>query len=516
MATTRFNEQEYEYEIYLTNNEGANKFNINPNAIVNLDIEQSLDNWVIQGTLTTFFMFEGIENKPDESGILGDSGNNYTFNNDGSDTLVIRMFPLFDDLGLEIDRNHWEILHKFAIYDVEDIPSPPGAQNMASSMTKCKKFYFWDRMYQRLISNKLEYSTGLSTFPGLTLRREIPTGIAMKEVLEKALLDDGNAFFDLTYLTNLIGGPNNEWDEGASNIFYTAPTNTTAYDSLMYLYKKHVSSKGNNGLHDFCILKKERGPQTQSGDEGYFVLKPVSDFFKKAGSGSPGEYQIEHFYIQDFAPEESGPNPQIAPFNPQQDMQVDTKLGNYSLITQYEFVDISSLINTTDFCSYVVHSFDFQQRTFNIEYQQNSIESAREFIGSEYISNLRTSGKSSDKERLFLLNTDRFKQQNRNIKHVYSTNSPEDEIIERQSSGLQKILQTSLFQNACINFRVPGSTNRQPGRFIAIDKQEGVDENNFNYKFFGQWFIIKVNHIFEAGAYINDITAVKLHRFAAV
>ncbi len=522
MNTTRFNEQEYEYEIFLDNSEGVNTFNINPNSIVNLDIEHILSDWVIRGTLTVFFTFEGIENKPDTPGVLGDSGNNYIFKNDGSDTLYIRIFPILDDLGLQIDRKHWEIIHRFAIYDVEDIVAPPGAQNATSAVTKCKKFYFWDRMYQRLISNKLEYSTGVSTFPGLTLDRKLPTGVAMKEILDKALIEDGNNFFDLFYPTTLIGGSENIWDDGESQIFYTAPNNTTAYDSLMYIYKKHVSSNkkqlldpvnifSSGSLNDFCVLQKERGPN--EGDEGFFTLRPMGDYFKEAGTATPGKFQIEHFYIQDYAPENPNINPKIAPINQQQDMQVDTKLGSYSLITQYTFVDISPFTNTTDFCSYVVHSFDFKKRTFNIEYQQNTVQSAQKFIASEYISNVRT-GKSSDKESLFLLNLDNFKLTNKNVKHVYEFDGDQESVADRQASGLQKLLQTGLFQNACINFRIPGSTNRQPGRFIAIDKQEGVNQNAFNYKFYGQWFVIKVNHIFEAGAYINDITAVKLHKFA--
>lgn len=531
MLITRLNEQEYEFEIYLDNSNGVNRFKINPSAIVNLNIEDTLADWVVRGSMTIYHSFETIENKPDKPGELGDSKNNYVFKNDGSDTLYIRLLPRLEKLeevkagGLKADRKHWELIYKFAIYDVEDIPAPTGAQNATLTVTKCKKFYFWDRMYQRMISNKMEYSTGLSTHPSIDSNRAIYTGAAMKEILEKALARDGNQFPDLPYTLTLVGGTDNTWDEGASKIFYTAPTNTTAYDSLMYIYSWHVSSTtkqtteagGPRGsrvvgsCNDFSILQKERGPN--EGDEGYFTLRSVTDYFLKAGTDKPGKFQIERFYIQGYTPETPNTNPKIAPISEKQDLQVDTKLGSYSLITQYSFVDISPFINTTDFCSYVVHSFDFNKRTFNIEFEQNSVETAQSFIASKYISNVRTE-KSSKKESLFLLNLDDFKLNKRNIKHVYSLHGDQDGIIERQAKGLQKLLQTGLFQNACINFRVPGSTNREPGRFIVIDKQEGVDENTFNYKFYGQWFIINIRHIIESGLYVNDITAVKLHRFA--
>jgi hypothetical protein len=530
MNVTRFNEQEYEYEIYLDNSEGVNTFNINPAAIVSLDIEHTLADWVTRGSLTIFYAFEAIENKPNTPGELGDSGNNYIFKNDGSDTLYIRIFPRLDALEeLEVNRNHWELVYKFAIYDVEDINSPPGAQNAAGNSMKCKKFYFWDRMYQRMISNYMEYSTGLSTDPRKDSDRAIPTGVAMREIIEKALVRDGNSFFDLPYSTSLVGGSDNTWDDGDAKIFYTAPVSTTAYESLMYIYSKHVSSNKKrliaptsgprggkflkNSLNDFCILQKEQGPSTEKGDEGYFVLRPVAEYFKKAGTSEPGEFQIEHFYLQGYTPEVPNINPKIAPDSKEQNLQIDTKLGSYSLITEYQFVDISPFTNTTDFCSYVVHSFDFDKRVFNIEFEQNSIESARKFIASQYITNVRTKN-NTEKEGLFLLNIDNFKLTNKNIKHVYDLDGGVDRTTDRQAKGLQKLLQTGLFQNACINFRVPGSTNRKPGRFIAIDKQEGVDENAFNYKFFGQWFIINVKLLFEGGAFVNEITAVKLHKFA--
>lgn len=536
MEITRFNEQEYEYEIYLDNSEGVNTFKINPASIVNLSIEDTLADWVVRGTMTIFYAFEAVENKPNESGELGDSQNNYIFKNDGSDTLYIRLFPRLNGLegpensNLDVDRKHWELVFKFSIYDVEDIASPPGGQNATASTVKCKKFYFWDRMYQRMISNKMEYSTGLSTHTDIDSDRAIPTGAAMKEIIEKTLAQNDNQFFDLPYTLNLVGGPDNVWDNGDSKIFYTAPTNTNAYESLMYVYSWHVSSNKKrlvaptagprggrylrNSLNDFCILQKERGPN--EGDEGYFALRSVTDYFKRAGTTTPGEFQIEHFYLQGYTPEKPNTNPKIAPINEQQNLQVDTKLGAYSLITEYTFVDISPFVNTSDFCSYVVHSFDFNKRTFNIEFEQNSVETAQKFIASQYISNVRTEKNSStrEKESLFLLNLDKFKQTNKNIKHVYSLKGDKDAVVDRQAKGLQKLLQTGLFQNACINFKVPGSTNREPGRFIAIDRQEGVDKNAFNYKFFGQWFIINVRHVFEGGAYINDITAVKLHRFA--
>lgn len=530
MATlqyTKYNEQEYEFEMYLDSNAGtANDrvFPINPNAIVNLNIEETLADWIVKGTLTVYDSFNTLENTPITPGILGE-GPTYVFRNDGNDILHIRLFPRLDKLNLEVDQIHWELVYKFSIYDVEDIDLPPGAQNQASAVTKCKKFYFWDYWYQQMITNTLEYSTGLSrdipgassTGPLTDEQRSLPTGIAMKEIIDQSL---GTNLNNRGTSLNIAGGPNNEWDSGAFNIFYTAPATNSAFDTLMDVYNRHISSTTKNNSvfnvaeNDFCILSKSRGPSP--GDEGYLTLIPMSEYFEKAGKDIPGEYQIEHFYVQDYAPSEKIiPKLKRSPILGQQNLQKDTSLGAYSQITSYRFVDISPFTNATVFTNKPVYSFDFLNRTFNVDFTQNTVETARDFIVQKYINQLAVSRDNS--KDLFLLTLEESKK-NKNIKPIYSLygGNNNNSKIGRQADGLQKLLKTGVFQNACINFRCLGSTNREPGRFIAIDKQENIEDNNFNNKLFGQWFIINVCHIFEAGLYYNDITAIKLHRFKSL
>jgi hypothetical protein len=265
--------------------------------------------------------------------------------------------------------------------------------------------------------------------------------------------------------------------------------------------------------NDFCVLYKERGPTAE--DDGFLVLKPLSEFFERAGKSTPGDFQIERFYVQDYAPSEKVvPKVKRSPVLGQQSLQKDTSLGAYSQITSYRFVDISPYTNATEFVNKPVYSFDFANRTMSVEFEQNSVETAREFMVRKYISQLATA-RDNDKS-LFLLTLEESKR-NKNVKPVYSLFGGDDENhkLSRQADGLQKLLKTGVFQNACINFRCLGSTNREPGRFIAIDRQEGIEDNNFNNKLYGQWFIINVRHIFEGGLYYNEITAVKLHRFKA-
>lgn len=530
--TTKFNEQIYEYEIYLDCGAGESdtkKYFINTAAIVNLDIEDTLADWVIRGTLTVYDSFNALENAPKDNNEISQ----YAFRNDGNDVLYFRLFPVFTELNLDIDRTHWEMIYRFSIYDVEDIDLPTGAQNQTATATKCKKFYFHDYWYHKLITNTLEYSTAFSndapaknsTEPPTDDDRSIYTGTAMKEVIDETLGNDPEIDYAIT--SSVAGGSDDLWDRGATKIFYTAPATNSAYDTLMDLYERHISvdsystspavSSPRGGTagtseNDFCLLVKERGPK--EGDEGFLSLKSMSWYFEKAGKGVPGDFQIEHFYIQDYYPTDK-PQPSVrrAPVLGSQDMQKDTSLGAYSQITSYRFVDISPLINATKFVNTPVYSFDFNTRTYSVEFQQNSAEKARNFMCKKYISKVTTES-TSDEEKLFLLTLEKSKE-DKNTKPVYSVFGGDDDNhrLTRQADGLQKILKTGVFQNACINFRCLGSTNREPGRFVAIDRYEGTEDNNFNNKLYGQWFVINVRHVFEGGLYFNDITAIKVYRF---
>jgi hypothetical protein len=536
----KFNEQEYEVSIFLDNNQESiptRQFFINPSGIVNLTIEETLADWVVKGSITIYESFNNIENKSETQGELADN-NNFYFKNDGTDILTVKIFPKLNVISspadgsssLEVNRVHWELVYKFAIYDVEDIELPPGAQNAASNATKCKKYYFWDRWYQTMMTDIMEYSTGASEGINIAIKegkydgdlRALPTGIIMREIINKCLTKN-NIYADLKYPDRIVGGNNNtSWDEGASKIFYTAPANTTAYESLMYVYSRHVSSKSQSvseasgprggrvtgSLNDFCILTKDRGPK--EGDEGYFTLMSMSEYFDKAGKTEPKEFQIERFLLQGYAPEKKKPTVKRAPKLNQQNMQIDTKLEQYSLISSYRFVDISPVISTSQFRTTPVCSFDFNKRMYRIEFAENSIGSAKQFITKQYISKVLTEHQNT--ENNFLINIDKSRENYHNVMPVFSLYGDYDSVT-RQADGLQKLLKTGVFQNACIHFRTLGSTNRTSGRFITIDRDDAVDDNNFNNKFLGQWFIISVHHIFEGGMYYNEIIAVKLHRF---
>jgi hypothetical protein len=466
----------------------------------------------------------------------------YTFRNDGNDLLRIKISPASENSsnfnntttkysGYSIDGKDkfWVLSYAFSIYDIEDVDMPPGSTGAASANLKCLKLHFYDLRYQALNSQIIEYSTSQSPLALKTSLQEkdhsIPTGIALKEVLEKGLINTNNIL-----LKQITGNGENEWEDGATSIFFTSPAQATTLDCVNYLYKYHSSGiKGaysalgrsprgggtTSSINDFSLLTIERGPTAS--DIGYFTLRPVSWYFSQAGNSkdSPGEYQIEHFFLQGYSSQSSNTSTGSPAYKTLRAPVLDTnekrdiKTGRHNLITNYRFVDMSALVNSNIFRTRPVYSVDFANRKLNIEFEQNNIKKARQFISQQYINKVYRNTQNTPEE-LFLITLEKAKN-DLALTPTFSLYG-EDSIL-RQSDGIKKLLYTGLFQNTCINFRAPGLTSRQVGRFVAIDRTEGVESTPFNDKFYGQWFIISIKHIFEGELYYNDITAVKLHRF---
>jgi hypothetical protein len=520
----KFNETRHDCELYLDN--GSQQFAINPNAVVSLTIHNTLSEWAAKGVLVFYFYPEagnGVyssETGQYSSAQTGIRSSNistpYQFANDGTDLLRVRINPKLDGKGKDDftiqDKKHWTLSHLFSVYNIEDVDLPPGAQNAASADIKCLKLYFWDSWYQKLLTNQLEYSTALSENADVDGDKstglysnygQVSTGQAIKEILTRGLEGTGQNIF----------GPDDTWEDGASKLFFTAPAGYSAQESLQYIFNQHLSSKtGNDDIQDVSLLVKERGPSYN--DLGYFALRPLQYFFEKSTNGSnPGELQAEHFFLQSYT-SSSDKNPTKrfrAPISNSDSDTVDVKLSKYNIITNYRYVDNSAVTNEQAFRTSPVYSFDYKNRKMRLDFANNTVYKAKDYISQQYIDKVYKKGSGND---LFLMNLNEDKQ-TKNIEPAFSLygDDNDDDKKLRQLPGIQKLLNLGVFQNAAVNFRTLGLTSREPGCFVAIDKTEGVTSGDFEDKFFGQWFVLDVKHVFEAGAYYNDITAVKLHRY---
>jgi hypothetical protein len=507
----------YEWEVYFVNSTGK-ILGVPPTALKELKIEETLATWVAKGSITVNFDND-----------LAESYGSFMFRNDGEDLIRVRLIPKNDPKypNLKVTKALWELNYIFSIYDVQDVSSQTRGNSDSSAATRLKKFLFWDIRYQLLISRNLQYSTAESGEAGINsgfgnfqtendlLRdenRSIRTDIAIDEVIKRAFGDD-----PVLSLTGKGFDAKENWDTGLTNIFYTSGAMENAYEDLMYLYSRHVSSEFED---DVSILSIEHN----NGGIGVFALKPLTRYFANAGSKEPGKYQLEHLFLKsDIQSTDSEVTKDYrAPIlrsggsgNTYNDMTRDIKINDFNIIDKYEFVDISPIINTASFVSRPVHSFDFKNRTYNIDFQKNSLDAAISKFSEQYVNRLYTNRSSSGNN--FLLNSNpQTKIVNSNIQPTFSLYGDSEAPESRIPDGLHKILKTGLFQNTCINFVVPGLSFRKAGMFVGIDRLTGSTENTLDDKLCGQWFVINVQHIISAGMYYNIITAVKIHRFNPV
>ena len=532
----KYNEVYYDVDLYLDNSGDFNnprRYHINPAAVLNLSISDTANDWIVDGFLSFMYLPEEIEKTTTGQTASTFTGTelaaaengkmlqNYQFRNDGYDLLRVMIVPKKptplgpNDIDVDSNNMKWMLSYVFSIYDIEDVNDVSTLQGNSSGLIKCLKLKFHDIRYQMLRTANIEYSTSIPKDQTLTpnFNSEIAktqgvlhTGDILRDIFNEVLANPNNGGCEEF---KIEAGP--RWDIGKSELFYTSPAQSTAAEDIDYIYSHHVSTKALEGapadveLNDMCLLHTDR-PKAY-GEIEPLVLTPVTDLFEKAGkdSASPGELQKEHFFVTDLTEETLPTNLYKSPIGGN-DVDVDLKTSKFGQIISYSFVDMSASINSERFRTTPVYSVDIKNRQFNIEFKGNDIKNIKNVISKSYISKLYKNAKDED---CFLPVLHKNKK-DLNLFPTFSLNG--NNAIVRQKNGLHDLLYTGLFQNACICFNTLGLTLRESGTFIGIDKTDGSPNTDFSNKLYGQWFVVRVDHIFEAGAYMNVIYAVKLHR----
>lgn len=537
----KYNDVEYLVDCYLDSSNqlgssSSHKHHINPAAIISLSIEETLTNWITEGSLTFLYSPDDAPAKQQTVSAQGTSTTllgrpetedvlkSYQFRGDGFDTLRFSIIPkLKPSSGSEspvtISGNdpNWMLSYLFSVYNVEDVNDVPQLKGPGSEYMKCLKLSFRDLRYQILKTTNLEYSTSLSPegesdnglSNGYFPQKTLSTGTILYELFTKGLEKS-------THGGNLILSPvdKSDFEQGDSKIFYTSPAQWSVADDIDYVYGQHVSSTkvGTKETRDISILGTKR---SSTGTYiGELTLTPVSKFFEDVGTSSdaPGKNQIEHFFTTSHTAEESQAGKMwMAPLG--RSLDRDLKTAKYGQIISYSYVDMSPEMNADLLRSTPVYSVDIGRRAFQAKFEGNTVKDMRDAISETYIKKLyRGAGDTKD---LFLPTLHQQKE-NTNMFPTFSLNGELDPNgygeLTRQKNGITQLLYTGLFQNACVCFTTFGLTIRQPGKFIAIDKLNKAKQSDYNNKLFGQWLVIKVVHGFEAGAYMNAIYAVKVHR----
>lgn len=541
----RYNDVDYKIDIYLDNSGNfdmakKSQYFINPQAIINMSITDSINDWVVDGSLTFLYTPEeptgsqkqntGQKKKTNIAGAAAENGkilSHYEFRGDGYDMLRVSLQPISKPQGneqyasskaldIKEDEPLWNLSYLFSIYETEDLNDIPGLSGPASTYLKCMRLKFHDVRYQLLKTANLEYSTAQSPEavidPNLANGSlgVLPTGKALLEVFNKALADSeqfakGNTSIDFYRQLD------EDWDEGQdSKLFYTSPAQYTAADDVEYLFANHVGPviEGTE-INDICVMHTKRPEQV--GELEKICITPLSKIFEKATDGDKaGELQLEQFFLTEHTEENIDPSEyRYKSPDPRSNERV-LKTFKYGQVISYSFVDMSPTVNSEIFTTTPVYSVDIGKRQFNIQFKNNDVRSARKAIADGYIKHLYKIEDTSNEE-LFLPIIHNSKE-NWNITPTFTLNGDNEKV--RQRNGIHHLMYTGLFQNACICFKTLGLTLRESGSFIAIDKPVGSLNNDYANKVHGQYFVVKVDHIFEQGAYLNNIWAIKLHRVA--
>lgn len=499
------NQQLYQFSLFLYNpqEEKPSIFPLRSNDVLNLTIEEDGTNWFVKGTALLKNDGNVIERAVSDYEVINSENLHYKFRNDGRDLLYVNIVPVTETVGETFIAKNFnpsdnlQLNYIFVVYDTEDIPDPskPEQKNL--------KLYFWELEYQYFIETNANWSTAYTLTntnkPLSQLKdteKKIPTGDAIKGLIESVLGERG--LFSVRFSPI--------WEKGLSTIFYTTPPGNHAIDDLNYLLKKHIGD-GVDGQGDVPILFRNKITKE-------WILTSVSKLFSGAvdtTTGGPGPLYIENLFIYN-ANNESVINskPSLIKRTPGTETLVeDPSISFYNTITKFQYVDTAAIDNFFMFVNTLCYSNDVKNKQFNLDYEDNSIESVKNYVKEYYVNNfIKKNQPNAVPEPLLTINQSKIDATNVNV--VYSFGATK---IDRYAEGRNSILKSVLTLNSCINFSLPGLMYRRPFTFVGIDRPNNIVDNTFDNKLLGEWFVYKVTHRFNLETYTNDILAVKMHAF---
>lgn len=415
--------------------------------------------------------------------------NGFNFRGDGRDFLFIEILPVEnvdDPYGVQGDDYNKVFGYRNLYVCVDDNSYDDNGDTI-------KTFNLLD-FDEKLLRERKSFfsSTSLvkSDTPAFLLSnkdREVETGKCIKALLKDTLIAKS---YD--QIVDTVDDNTPDFEDGISRVFYTAPANNTALDDLNYLYSKHVS---NNTENDFSILKKDNYTNK-------YTLKSVNDLFNNAynDDDSAGLYNLEKIIITGSS--DSGSLIQNSKKTP----MTIASFGEFSEVKNIKFFNTDSLLNSNKLVTKVLHSYNFNDKEFNVEKADTDIVNVRSVFGKNYVGNMK--GDSNNPFPNFLIN--QSKSINLSFVNDYSFYGENSKV--RLGEGLNSILKSSLVSNLAVEITVKGQMFRKTGRFISLDREGQYVDNLFDDKFLGIYFIVDVDHQFINDTdYVNKILAVKTY-----
>jgi hypothetical protein len=493
----QINNNYYLFNVHLVTFDGRLK-QVNPDSIKQLVIEDDFQSPFHKGYIVLDNKFDNLEQTylnlketgNPQSYIPGATQNTSTdqffLKGDCRDVLRVVILPKLDENTSynysEDVLQHFLLFFEFSIYNEEDIKGD-------SLNTKLKKLYFWDYNYE-ILREKNSYFSTANTVDTADIEdlsngdRAIKTGTAIKELLKNSFDDAEGA----------IPAFSKDFDEGSTSIFFSAPAQYKAIDSLNYLLSRHVSNRESN--FDPGVLRFERYPKEFS----LISLKKYFDNAVDKATGAPGVYFLEEYKITGYNASKDGSSsynfstnygPQFAPYF--------RTIGN---ISTYSFDNMAGLFSQDELVPKIVHFYSYNDKQFEIDSERNASKQTFDALQNNYINCFN--GQFSP-----TILAGNYRETNKNTKNIFA--SVETSADQRLSLGRSKFFNDYVMNNNVFIFRVIGSTHRQAGRFISITRDTSLPGSDFDKKVLGVYLIVNVKHIFENANYFNDVVCVKTY-----
>ena len=489
------NNQKYNINILFLNPEG-DLFNLSKNDVKELKISDNVFNPFTISYITFKDNDDAFERLVSEQSKkeFNDGDNilkGYNFRGDGRDFIYIEIIPVDNvnaPFGVQT-KDYNEIFGFKNLYVCGEVSK--GEDNGDA----IKKIQLIDTDEKILKEKKSFFSTSnliKNDTPAFLLsnaQREVSTGICIKNLLKEVLGTNS-----IGQITNEVNGTTPDFEDGKSKIFYTSPADNTGYDDLKYLVSKNVSDASKN---DFSILKKEYYTNK-------YTFKSVGGLFETAynDNDSAGVNNLEKLLITGTTESESlvestKKTPLIVP-----------SFGEFSEIRKIDFFNTDSLMNSEKAITYSLHSYDFKEKSFNVDKNKSDIVNAKDTFTNNYVKEM----KGNDNKPFPNLPLNEIKSTNKSFKNLYSLYGENDVI--RLGEGLNKLLKNVMVTNLAAEITVKGQLFRKTGSFISIDREGLYVDNLFDKKFLGIYFIVDIDHTFIGDKqYVNKILALKTYIF---
>jgi hypothetical protein len=490
---SNFNSQDY--DLVVSFNNGEREISLNGLSIIELQIKENFIDWYTEGYIIVDNPFDHFERLPDfgDSPLRDQPELDYKYRGDGRDIITIQIMPRGDSASEDYVKQNlkpeiWEIFIEGVIYDLEELPSE-------DPQNKTKKFYFWDKEYHIMLVGINKNNTNIHNLSNED--RSLKTGEALLELFKSVDELKDKVPNQVSKNDQDTTGPIWSGGHDKCKILHTSPSNFKLIDDIETIIDAHSNSEDDD--FDLCFLRLNRRFPNQPRK---FSFEPLSSYFKKAGTTTAGEYQLDKFVLMDLhESDKTVPIIKTPPDTPSAERNIMALTR--SEVHSYQFTEMSGLDSAELIQVFPVHSYNIEGGQFNIHIKDNNPEAAKEFQKNNYTIKI---GPNSEPR----LQLNSWKKNGYNLTNIYGYGNKEN----RYTLGRNKILMSCLLNGTAISFTCRGQTSRQAGRFISIVKNK-YNDTDFDNRLEGQYLTMEVIHSFNIKTqdYNNQIVATKLHRY---